>query len=62
MTTERTLGWLYEGGEYQRAMVEAREEFLTWERNKKRNRVSTKEKFRAQRLAKLDAMRMVAER
>jgi len=58
MTTERTLGGLYEGG----AMVEAREEFLTWERNKKRNRVSTKEKFRAQRLAKLDAMRMVAER
>ena len=43
MTTERTLGGLYEGGEYQRAMVEAREEFLTWERNKKRNRVSTKE-------------------
>lgn len=62
MTQERTLGGLYEGGEYQKAMQEAREEFLTWERNKKRNRVSTKEKFRAQRLAKLDAMRMVAER
>ena len=62
MTQERTLGGLYEGGEYQRAMVEAREEFLTWERNKKRNRISTKEKFRAQRLAKLDAMRMIAER
>jgi broad specificity phosphatase PhoE len=61
MTQERTLGGLYEGGEYQQAMLEAREEFLAWEKNKKRNRVSTKEKYRAQRLAKLDAMRMLGK-
>lgn len=68
---ERVLGELYEvgieifkslRGEYQQVMAEAKAEFQAWERNKKRNRVSTKEKFRAQRLAKLDAMRMVAER
>lgn len=53
---EKVLGGLYEGKEYQFAMQEAREEFLAWERNKKRNRVSTKAKFKAQRLAKLHMM------
>ena len=55
---ERTLGGLYEGSEYQRVMVEAREEFLAWERNKKKNRVSDKAKFKAQRLAKLHMLEM----
>ena len=55
---ERTLGGLYEGSEYQRVMVEAREEFLAWERNKKKNRVSDKAKFKAQRLAKLHMREM----
>ena len=55
---ERMLGGLYEGGEYQRAMVEAREEFLTWEKNKKKNRLSDKAKFKAQRLAKLHMQEM----
>ena len=53
---EKVLGGLYEGKEYQFALQEAREEFLAWERNKKRNRVNTKAKFKAQRLAKLHMM------
>jgi hypothetical protein len=53
---EKVLGGLYEGKEYQLALQEARDEFLAWERNKKRNRVSTKAKFKAQRLAKLHMM------
>jgi hypothetical protein len=53
---EKVLGGLYEGKEYQLALQEAREEFLAWERNKKRNRVNTKAKFKAQRLAKLHMM------
>lgn len=53
---EKVLGGLYEGKEYQLALQEAREEFLAWERNKKRNRVNTKTKFKAQRLAKLHMM------
>ena len=51
---ERILGGLYEGSEYQQAMAEAREEFEAWERNKRTNRKVTKDKFKAQRLAKLD--------
>ena len=53
---EKVLGGLYEGKEYQLALQEAREEFLAWERNKKRNRMKTKAKFKAQRLAKLHMM------
>ena len=53
---EKVLGGMYEGKEYQFALQEAREEFLAWERNKKRNRVNTKAKFKAQRLAKLHMM------
>ena len=53
---EKVLGGLYEGKEYQLALQEARDEFLAWEHNKKRNRVSTKAKFKAQRLAKLHMM------
>lgn len=54
MTTERMLGGLYEGVEYQNAMNEAKAEFEAWERNKRTNRKTTKDKFKAQRLAKLD--------
>jgi hypothetical protein len=59
---ERILGGLYEGGEYQQAMAEAKAEFQAWERDKKRNRVSTKEKYKAQRLAKLHMMEMMGQR
>jgi hypothetical protein len=52
--TERILGGLYEGKEYQNAMNEAKAEFEAWERNKRTNRKITKDKFKAQRLAKLD--------
>jgi hypothetical protein len=55
---ERMLGGLYEGGEYQQAMLEAREEFVAWEKNKKKNRLSDKAKFKAQRLAKLHMLEM----
>lgn len=55
---ERMLGGLYEGSEYQQAMAEAREEFLAWEKNKKKNRISDKAKFKAQRLAKLHMMEL----
>ncbi len=54
MITERILGGLYEGKEYQNAMNEAKAEFEAWERNKRTNRKVTKDKFKAQRLAKLD--------
>lgn len=56
---ERILGGIYEGTEYQQAMAEAREEFLAWEKNKKKNRISDKAKFKAQRLAKLHMMEMM---
>ena len=36
------------------AMNEAKAEFEAWERNKRTNRKITKDKFKAQRLAKLD--------
>jgi urease accessory protein UreE len=52
--SERILGALYEGQEYATAMREAKLEFEAWERDKKRNRKTTKEKYKAQRLAKLD--------
>ena len=35
-------------------MNEAKAEFEAWERNKRANRKVTKDKFKAQRLAKLD--------
>ncbi len=54
MITERMLGGLYEGKEYMIAMEEAKAEFVAWERNKRTNRKVTKDKFKAQRLAKLD--------
>jgi hypothetical protein len=57
---ERMLGGLYEGSEYQQAMAEAREEFVAWEKNKKKNRLSDKAKFKAQRLAKLHMLEMKA--
>lgn len=56
---ERILGGLYEGSEYQQAMAEARAEFVAWEKNKKKNRLSDKAKFKAQRLAKLHMMEMM---
>lgn len=56
---ERILGGLYEGSEYQQAMAEARAEFVAWEKNKKKNRISDKAKFKAQRLAKLHMMEMM---
>lgn len=59
---EKVLGGLYEGTEYQQAMQEAKMEFQAWERDKKRNRVSTKEKYKAQRLAKLHMMEMLGQR
>ncbi len=37
MITERILGGLYEGKEYQNAMNEAKAEFEAWERNKRTN-------------------------
>jgi hypothetical protein len=43
--------------DYASAMLEAKIEFDQWERNKRKNRISDKAKFRAQRLAKLDAMK-----
>lgn len=41
--------------EYKQAMIEARVEFLEWESSKRKNRRMTKAKFKAVRLAKLDA-------
>lgn len=57
--SERILGGLYEGTEYQQAMAEAKAEFQAWEQNKRRDRKSSKEKFKAQRLAKLHMMEMM---
>lgn len=41
--------------EYTQAMVEAKREFDAWEASKRKNRKADKAKFRAVRLAKLDA-------
>lgn len=54
---ERVLGGVYEGKEYQLAMREAKEEFDAWENTKRYNRVTTKEKYKKQRLEKLRLMR-----
>jgi len=48
--------------EYRIAMKEAKEEYDAWEKNKKKNRKWTKEKYRAQRLAKLHMMEMLSPR
>lgn len=49
---------IYEGVEYRIAMKEAKEEFDAWERNKRRDHKMTKEKYKAQRLAKLAMQEM----
>ena len=54
---ERVLGGVYEGGEYQLAMREAKEEFDAWENTKRYNRVTTREKYKKQRLEKLRLLR-----
>ena len=54
---ERTLSGLYEGEEYQLAMREAKEEFDAWVNTKRYNRVTTKEKYKKQRLEKLRLLR-----
>ena len=41
--------------EYACAMLEAKIEFDAWERDKRKGRKADKAKFKAQRLAKLDA-------
>jgi len=46
--------------EYQQAMKEAKEEYDAWVNNKKKDRKWTKEKYRAQRLAKLHMMEMLS--
>jgi hypothetical protein len=45
--------------EYRLAMLEAIAEFRDWEKNKKKNAKKTKEKYRAQRLAKLHMTEML---
>jgi hypothetical protein len=57
---EKTLGGIHEGVEYRQAMQEAKEEFQAWERNKRKNNKMTKEKYKAQRLAKLHMMEMLS--
>lgn len=44
--------------EYDQLMREAREEFLEWEREKRKVKKVSKEKYKAQRLAKLHMMEM----
>ena len=55
---EKTLGGIHEGVEYQQAMAEAILEFQAWERNKRKNNKMNKEKYKAQRLAKLHMMEL----
>jgi hypothetical protein len=43
--------------EYACAMLEAKIEFDAWERDKRKGRKANKTKFKAQRLAKLDAQK-----
>lgn len=57
---ENTLGGMYDGPEYQLAMLEAKLEFDAWEQRKRRDRKSNKEKYRAKRLAKLDMQRLLS--
>lgn len=45
--------------EYLRAMQEAKQEYDEWLRDAKKNRKKDKEKYKAQRLAKLDMMALV---
>lgn len=56
---EKILGGLYAGSEYLQAMKEAQEEYDAWALGKRSNHKANKEKYRAQRLAKLDAMKML---
>lgn len=52
----RMLGAINVGDmEYESAMLEAKIEFDAWERDKRKNRKADKAKFKAQRLAKLEA-------
>ena len=51
---------IYDGEEYRQAMKEAQEEFDAWERNKRRDHKLSKEKYKAQRLAKLHMMEMLS--
>ena len=57
MKMERVLGGVYEGREYLQAMREAQEEFDAWVNTKRYNRVTTKEKYKKQRLEKLRLLR-----
>lgn len=45
--------------EYLQAMKEAKAEFDAWEADKRKGRKATKATYRAQRLAKLDARKMI---
>lgn len=56
MKMERVLGGLYEGREYLQAMREAKEDFDAWVNTKRYNRVTTKEKYKKQRLEKLQSL------
>lgn len=49
-----------DGPEYVEAMRSAKQEFQDWEAGKRRERKGTKEKYKAQRLAKLHAMEMLS--
>ena len=49
----KVLGGLYAGEEYLQAMEDAKAEFAAWEAGKRQDRKMTREKYRAQRLAKL---------
>jgi len=47
--------------EYRKAMQEAKQEYQAWLNNKRKDRKWTKEKYRAQRLAKLHMMEMLSQ-
>jgi hypothetical protein len=47
---------MFTSAEYQELLREARQEMDEWDKEKSRSRKNTKEKYRAQRLAKLDIM------
>ena len=46
--------------EYRNAMKEAKEEYDRWVKNKRKDHKWTKEKYKAQRLAKLHMMEMLS--
>lgn len=52
--------WPEDGVKYIKAMRAAKQEFADWEQNKRRTRKLSKEKYKAQRLAKLAMMELMA--